>query len=219
MREDNKSIVIRLFSLFDSGVILHSAEGIGQKSGELSIVHVVDPFGGERFSVADCNLSAGRKELLMAWPGFEGAVNNDGQNGGLASFGQQGDAALKPSYAAVRGSSGFREQTNGTTLLQSCDDRFHGRQIGPAPPDRNGVDRGNQRPKERVCKEGLAGEVVQLSFERHSAEDGVEIALMVADKYKGALSGDIVPAVCAQTKEQDAKDPANPACEPEPYCS
>jgi hypothetical protein len=150
--KDNNSIAVGLFALRDSAVTLHPAERLGQKLGKGFVVHLLYLFGRNGLSIADFNLSAGRKYFLMSGPAFEGTINNHGENGSPAAFGQQSNTPLERGYPTIGCSRGFGEKKNGPALFQSGDDRLHGGQIRPAPFDRYGVDRGNHRPKERVGK-------------------------------------------------------------------
>jgi hypothetical protein len=113
----------------------------------------------------------------------------------------------------------FGKKGNALAFFELAEDLPHCGNIGPAQFYRYGINRGNQGAEKPIVEKRVTGNEVRRSFQRRYAKYRVEITLVIADKYKGALSGDIISAVCAQTKKQDAKYPANPACEPEPSCS
>jgi hypothetical protein len=115
--KDKNSIAVGLFALGDSAVTLHPAERFGQKLGKLFVVHLLYLFGRNELSIADCNLSAGRKYFLVSGPAFEGTINNHGQNVSPAAFGQQSDTPLERGYPAIGCSCGFGEKKNGPALF------------------------------------------------------------------------------------------------------
>jgi len=212
-----KLVFVWFFVLIYAGLGLHIAEGLGEEFGEFFVAHVLYLLDGDWFAVGDVNL-AGSKELRVPRPAFEGAIYNDRDNRRIAASCQEAEAGFEWSDFTIFRAGAFGKDSNAASFFELIDDLSHCGYIRLAQFHGYGVDRGNERAEEPIGKKCITGDKARMSLYKTCAKYRVEIALVVADKYKGAFSGDIVLAVCSHAKEQDTKYPANPACEPEPYC-
>ena len=192
---------------------LHGAEGSGEFFGEGVVAEGFDVFGGEGFSVEDCDASE-FGVFLGSWPAFEDAVDDHRQDGRAAASAHQAKAGLDGTDASVGGARAFGIEADGLALLEEFNDGLHRGDVGLTFADGDDTEGSNQPSPEAVLQQGVAGDKIKRPPDPRLAEHRVKKALVVADDQKGAVFGDVFFAIdlhsVQQRQEADRKYLADP---------
>ncbi len=144
-------------------------------------------FEGDGGGVEDAD-GVGVGEFLVAGPGFEGAVDEDGDDGDGAfrAAEDESEAGGDGADGAVFGAGAFGEDVDEVALIEALGGGADGGAVGVAAFDGEGVEGFHEPVEEAALEEGVAGHVMELARQGDADEPGIEEGLVVGDKEGGA---------------------------------
>ena len=116
----------------------------------------------------------------MTGPDLKGTIDDHRYGGGLCFSGDQFETTFDGADSAVMGSSSFGKENYGPAFAETIDNGPDGSEIGLSALDGEGVQRANIPGEITVSKQTVSGDIIKFPVESHSAEHGIEKALVVA---------------------------------------
>lgn len=168
------------------------------------------PRGGrDGFPMADADAAAEEAgDFSVAGPGFEGAVDDDGEDGdfGFAAVEDEGDAGGELADGAVFGAGALGEDVDDVALLETFNGGADGGEVGVAAFDGEDIPEFEEVVEEAALEERVAGHVVDLAGRGDADEPGVEEGLMVGDHEHAAGFRDACLAGDVEAEEEHGGD-------------